>query len=374
MKILDIAPYFHAKSGGIRRYLLEKSFYLKDQSLQHILVIPGKERKVYYLNSTKIYQLPSFPIPMTGGYRFFNSLKEIKEILEIEKPDIVELEGTYMPITALRSGEYRLVVFYHSDIRVDVSFIPLTENLRNKIIDYVIYNKLSHADMIITPSKKQEEFLRSYSLENVCTVNLGVDTKVFNLSKRNPYINKLFGIKDDSFKVIYVGRLSREKNIELMLEVIDMLDTSFFHFIIAGDGPLRRRVKKLSKERANVTYLGYIHDKEELAELYASCDVYLSTSSNETYGLAFLEAQACGCILVATDLYLETQPFKQFLVKDITVNSFYSALIKAVNLQSFHTRKTISTYIQKSFSWEKTFSMLLGVYNQTLSGTFGKLK
>jgi alpha-1,6-mannosyltransferase len=374
MKILDIAPYFHAKSGGIRRYLLEKSFYLKDKPLQHILVIPGKERKVDYLNSTKVYQLPSFPIPMTGGYRFFNSLKEIEEILRIEKPDIVELEGTYIPITALRSEEYRLVVFYHADIRADVSLIPIAGNLKKKIIDYVIYNKLSNADMIITPSKQQEEFLRSYGLENVCTVNLGVDTKVFNLSKRNPYINRLFGIRDDSFKVIYAGRLSRDKNIDLMLEVIDMLNTSFFHFIIAGDGPLKRKVKKFSEKRPNVTYLGYIHDREELAELYASCDIYLSTSSNETYGLAFLEAQACGCILVAVDMGLETQPFKQFLVKDITVSDFYSALIKAVNCQNFYTRQTISTYIHENFSWEKTFSTLLELYYQILSGTLGKLK
>ncbi|MGB9874095.1 MAG: glycosyl transferase family 1, partial [Hydrogenobacter sp.] len=81
MKIVDIAPYFHAKSGGIKRYLLEKSLYLKDKPVEYVVIVPGRKKKLHYINSTKVYQIPSFPIPMTGGYRFFNSLRDIKEIL-----------------------------------------------------------------------------------------------------------------------------------------------------------------------------------------------------------------------------------------------------------------------------------------------------
>ncbi|SNZ14433.1 glycosyltransferase [Hydrogenobacter hydrogenophilus] len=366
MKIVDIAPYFHDKSGGIKRYLLEKSSYLKDKPVEHVVILPGRKKNLQYINSTKVYQLPSFPIPMTGGYRFFNSLRDIKEILRIEKPDIVELEGTYLPITALRSLEYRLVVFYHADVRTDLSFVPLTDGIRKKLIEYTINKKLSKADLIITPSKKQEEFLRSYGIENVQTVNLGVDTEVFNPSKRNPYINNLLGVKEETFKVIYSGRLSPEKNIDLLLEVMSMVDGVFFHFILVGDGPLRKKVEKFAKSYPNITYFGYISSKEQLAELYASSDVFLSTSNSETYGLAFLEAQACGCILVAPDLELETQPFKEFLVKDQKPESFYSALVKAVNHQNFYTRQSISAYIQENFSWERTFSRLVEVYNGIL--------
>ena len=368
MKIVDITPYFHSKSGGIKRYLLEKSKYLKDKPAQHVMIIPGKERRVYHINSTKIYQIPSFPIPMSGGYRFFSSLKEIKEILSIEKPDIVELEGTYLPITALYSEEYRLVVFYHADVRTDASLMPLPERLRKKIVDLTITKKLSKADLILTPSRRQEEFLKSYGLENVLTVNLGVDTEVFNPSKRNPYINAFLGVREDTFKILYVGRLSPEKNIDLLLEVMSMLDTAFFHFILVGDGPLRKKVEKFAKSYPHVTYLGYISEEEKLAELYASAEVFLSASCSETYGLSFLEAQACGCLLVAPDMDLETQPFKEFLVKDLRVESFYEALVKAINCQNYHTRQAVSSFIRERFSWEATFSKLLNIYNGILSG------
>ncbi|MEZ0360365.1 MAG: glycosyltransferase [Hydrogenobacter sp.] len=367
MKVIDVTPYFHSKSGGIRRYLLEKSKYLSDKPVEHAMILPGKERKEYYIYSTKVYQIPSFPIPMSGGYRFFSSLKCIKDIIRLEKPDIVELQGTYLPITSLLSEDYRLVAFYHADVRTDASLIPIPEKFRKKLIDYTIIKKLSKADIVITPSKKQEEFLRNYYLENVITVNLGVDTETFNPSKRNPYINTLLGVKENTFKVIYVGRLSPEKNIDILLEIISLLDPTFFHFIIAGDGPLRRRVENFVKRQPNVTYLGYVSDIEWLAQLYASSDLFLSASYSETYGLSFLEAQACGCILVAPDMDLETQPFKEFLVKDLKVESFYEAIVRAVNCQSFNVRQALSQHIRENFSWDKTFSKLLDIYNGILS-------
>ncbi len=369
MKVVDITPYFHSKSGGIKSYLLEKSKYLQSRNVEHVMVIPGKEKKVYYINSTKVYQISSFPIPMSGGYRFFSSLKEIKDILNLEKPDIVELEGTYLPAVALSSTEYRLIVFYHSDVRSDVNLLPLPERLRKRIVDFTV-KTLSKADLVLTPSKKQEEFLRGCGLERVRTVNLGVDTEVFTPSKRNPYLSTFLGIKESTFKIIYAGRLSPEKNIDLLLETVSMLDIATFHFIVVGDGPLRRKVESFAKKHPNVTFLGYISDKERLAELYASSDIFLSASNSETFGLSFLEAQACGCILVAPDMGLETQPFKEFLVKDLTPESFYCALLEAVNQVSLHTRSRISSYIQENFSWKSTFDKLLDLYEEVLSDRF----
>ncbi len=363
MKLVDITPYFHSKSGGIRRYLLEKVKYLDGKDIEHVLIIPGKERKVYRIGSTKVYQIPSFPIPMSGGYRFFGSFKDIKEILNMEKPNVVELGGTYIPITHFRSERYKIIVFYHADVRTDASLLPIPEKLKEKLIDFTLTKRLSLANLIITPSTRQEEFLRQNGFEKVQTVNLGVDTNVFNTSKRDHYLGRMLGIKDYNFKVVYAGRLSPEKRIDILLEVIDIMDPAFFHFLIVGDGPLRGRVEKFAQKRPNVSYLGYIQKEEDLSKIYASCDVYISASTSETYGLSFLEAQACGCLLVAPDLGLETQPFKDFLVKRPNTESFYDALVKAANAQSFFMREKVSSYIRENFSWERCFEKLLEVYS-----------
>ncbi|MCS6999127.1 MAG: glycosyltransferase [Aquificaceae bacterium] len=362
MKLVDITPYFHRKSGGIKRYLLEKAKFLQGKYVEHVLIIPGKEKRTYYLGSTRVYELPSFPLPLTGGYRFFSSLSEIKEILQREEPDVVELGGTYQPIPFLSSDRYFLSVFYHSDIRTDVSFLPLPEKLKQVLVEYTIKKRLSKADLILTPSKRQEEFLRSYGLEQVTTLNLGVDTHLFNPWKRNPYFGKILGIDENRFRLLYVGRLSPEKNISFLLEFFQHLDPTLFHLVVVGDGPMRRKVEKFTQKLSNITYLGYVQKEEELAEVYASCDVYVSASTGETYGLSFLEAQACGCLLVAPDLGLETQPFKEYLAEELRVEAFYDALMKACNVLSLSLRERVSSYIASNFSWDVTFERLLKIY------------
>lgn len=366
MKLVDITPYFHKKSGGIKRYLLQKARFFQKGEVEHVLIVPGKKRKSSYIGKTRVYELPSFPLPLTGGYRFFSSISEIREILQKEEPDIVELGGTYQIIPFLKSDKYLLSVFYHSDIRLDLSLFPLPERIRQFLIEHTVKKRLSLADLIITPSKKQEEFLRSYGLENIATVNLGVDTRTFNLSKRNPYFERTLRIKQESIKLLYVGRLSPDKNIGFLLEFFQHLDPTLFHLIIVGDGPLRKRVEKLSQRLPNLTYMGYIQAEEELAEIYASCDIYISTSFTETYGLSFLEAQACGCLLVAPNMRLETQPFEEFLAKKISIEDFYEALMKACGALNISTRERVSSYIVNHFSWESTFEKLLNLYRGAL--------
>jgi len=368
MNLIDITPYFHSRSGGIRRYLLEKAKFLKDvPSVRHVIIVPGKEEKIYKLWNSKVYELPSLPILKSGGYRFFRSLNRIKEIIKKEKPNVVELGGTYQPIPQLRSREYILSVFYHADVVGDLSLLPLPNRIRSIFIEHTIRRKLFTADIAITPSKRYEDFLKNYGFDKVKTINLGVDTEIFNPSRKDEEFLRSLGIKTDAFKVLYVGRLSPEKNIDLLLELAESMDPLLFHFVIVGDGALRKKVEKAQKRLANLTYLGYISDPFELAKLYATCDVFLSTSFYETYGLSFLEAQACGCPIIALDMDLESQPFKDFLVKELSIKAFKEALFKLYKNQSNSLRKDISKHIRENFSWEKTFKSLLETYAELTS-------
>jgi len=363
MKLIDLTPYFHSRSGGIRRYLLEKAKFLKDvPSVTHVIIVPGKEEKIYKLWNSKVYELPSLPIPKSGGYRVFISLSKVKEIIRKENPHVTELGGTYQPIPQLRSREYILSVFYHADVVGDLSLLPLPNRMRSILVEHTIRRKLFFADIVITPSKRYEDFLRDYGFDRIKTINLGVDTEIFNPLRKDEEFLKSLGVKTDTFKVLYVGRLSPEKNIDLLLELAESIDPLLFHFVIVGDGALRKKVEKAQKRFTNLTYLGYISDSLELAKLYASCDVFLSPSLYETYGLSFLEAQACGCPIIALDMGLESQPFRDFLVKELSIKAFKEALFKLFKNQSDRLREEISKHIRENFSWKKTFKNLLETY------------
>lgn len=211
-----------------------------------------------------------------------------------------------------------------------------------------------------------QHFLRSLGLKEVVTVNLGVDVKTFNPAKRDPLFERNLGIREGAIKLLYVGRLSKEKNIEFLLRLMKRLSPKRYHLLIVGDGPFRNKVKRFAMENPNVTYLGYLAEKEVLARIYASSDILLSPSLGETFGLTFLEAQACGCILVALDMALESQPFKEFLVRELSEEAFRRTIEIAGKSISKELREVISSQVRENFSWNRTFTTLLSYYKRLL--------
>ncbi|MEN3034125.1 MAG: glycosyltransferase [Aquificaceae bacterium] len=366
MKLADVTPYYHKKSGGVRRYLFEKSRFLSSTDISHILIVPGSTYSETKEGNTTIYTVRSIPLPLSGGYRMFHTLSEVKSILRRESPEILELGGSYQRIDSLVSNNYLLSVFYHADLRTELSLLPVPKKIKKALLFNWI-KKLSKADLVLTPSKKQEEFLKSYGLERVYTVNLGVDSSIFNPFQKDPDFRKNIHIPEDKALLLYVGRLSVEKGLLTLLKFFKQLDKKLFHLVIVGDGPLRSWVLRASKKLPNLTYLEYVGSNLDLARIYASCDIFVSASPLETYGLSFLEAQSCGCVLVSLDMGLETQPFKQFLAKDLSESAFLEAIWRAKNALSQELRMSISNYIRHHFSWDQTFKNLVSLYSNALA-------
>ena len=117
---------------------------------------------------------------------------------------------------------------------------------------------------------------------------------------------KLFGKhKDTDSLLIYVGRLSAEKQIERIKPVLDNIPGACLALV--GDGPYRGQLEKIF-ENTKTNFIGYLSG-EELASAYASGDIFLFPSSTETLGLVLLEAMAAGCpVIGANNCLLYTSP------------------------------------------------------------------
>jgi glycosyltransferase involved in cell wall biosynthesis len=100
--------------------------------------------------------------------------------------------------------------------------------------------------------------------------------------------------------LLYAGRLSREKNLPLLIEMIERLADDF-RLVVAGDGPGAGWLKKEAKVRApgRVHLLGHVGDRAKLLRLYADCDAFIHPNPREPFGIAPLEAMAAGLPLVA---------------------------------------------------------------------------
>lgn len=130
----------------------------------------------------------------------------------------------------------------------------------------------------------------------------GINTDIFHPSKRNGILNRDYGIRRDALKFLYVGRVSREKNLPLLADAFLNLCTTHpdVHLTIVGDGPYAGEMKRLLRD-APATFTGYLSG-EPLQQIYASADIFVFPSTTDTFGNVVLEAQSSGLPVIVSDL------------------------------------------------------------------------
>jgi len=130
----------------------------------------------------------------------------------------------------------------------------------------------------------------------------GVDLNDFNTGFRQDDFWKTYGLDDASFLFIYVGRVSSEKNIDVMLEAFRLLRSQDMEWALAvvGDGPDLERLKATYSSDSSVVFTGYLHGKQ-LATAYASADALVFPSMSDTFGNVVLEAHASGLPAIVSD-------------------------------------------------------------------------
>jgi glycosyltransferase involved in cell wall biosynthesis len=166
-------------------------------------------------------------------------------------------------------------------------------------ISYKLIALLCNAcEKVFTPSEAYKKLLKEKGVreEKIRVFKRGVDTNLFNPSKKvEGFFQRKFGVQVRGNVILYVGRVSKEKNLDAFLYCAKSFPEDTF--IIVGDGPYREEVEK--KKPRNVYLLGYLTG-EDLAKAYASADVFLFPSETETYGQVILEAMASGLPLVVS--------------------------------------------------------------------------
>jgi glycosyltransferase involved in cell wall biosynthesis/phosphatidylserine decarboxylase len=161
------------------------------------------------------------------------------------------------------------------------------------------YNQM---DLIFVPSQSIAAELQQHGIEadKMQVFPRGVDLSQFNPSKRNGYLESHFALQDGR-KLLYVGRVSKEKNLELLGEVFKSLSQRYrdLHLIVVGDGPYLAQMRQ-DMAGTLCLFTGYL-EGEDLAAVFASCDLFVFPSTTDTFGNVVLEAQASGIPVIVSD-------------------------------------------------------------------------
>lgn len=178
--------------------------------------------------------------------------------------------------------------------------IPYTSSFHTNWPDYVktifknipeelilLYLKFIHnnSKKILVTNNAMKNYLENKGFKNLMVWSRGVDRNIFNINRR-----KNLNFEKPIF--LNVGRISKEKNLEDFLN-LDLKGTK----IIVGDGPMLEKYKTKYSDK-NVVFLGP-KKGVELAEIYASSDIFVFPSRTDTFGMVLIEAISCGSPVAA---------------------------------------------------------------------------
>jgi glycosyltransferase involved in cell wall biosynthesis len=192
---------------------------------------------------------------------------------------------------------------------------------------------------VMAPTEVVKRDLQAHGFRNVVTWSRGVDLQIF----RPRHSRRL---QSDPPIFLYVGRVAVEKNIEAFLE-LDLPGSKW----VAGVGPA---LKGIRERYPNVNYLGVL-DQHELAEVYASADVFVFPSKTDTFGLVLLEAMACGLPVAA---YPVTGPLD--VIGDSKTAGVMHADLRTACLQALKLRREDAVTHARKFSWRAASEQFLG--------------
>lgn len=191
---------------------------------------------------------------------------------------------------------------YHTALPQYVMQLTGDSSLEDLMWKFMIwfYNQM---DVVFVPSRTTGRELagRGIKPEKIRFYPRGVDTVGFTPSKRNGFYKRRFQIEDSARKLLYVGRVSKEKNVDLLVPVCKEIFNRHpdVNLVIVGSGPYLDAMKTALSDFP-VIFTGFL-EGEDLKEAYASSDVFVFPSTTDTFGNVVLEAQASGIPVVVTD-------------------------------------------------------------------------
>ncbi|GCE47670.1 glycosyltransferase involved in cell wall biosynthesis [Thermosporothrix hazakensis] len=297
MRVALITENFLPKLDGVTRTLARLLEHLQLTGHQALLLGPDSGMERYAgaeVLGTAGIPLPFYPELRVNFFRplFVRRLYEFRpDIIHVVDPVILGATG----LAAARLLGTPIVSSYHTNLAAyctHFGFPLLTRPMW-------FYNRFIHnqCELTFCPSASTATMLRQQGFTHIRIWPRGVDTALFTPQRRSAELRaRWLQDKRDKCLLLYVGRLSYEKNLRLLVEAYKGMSHERCHLVLVGDGPA---AAELRQELATVpvTFTGYLQG-EELATAYASADLFAFPSTTETFGQAALEALASGLPVV----------------------------------------------------------------------------
>ncbi|WP_017655891.1 glycosyltransferase family 4 protein [Fortiea contorta] len=374
MRIALFTETFLPKIDGIVTRLCYTIEHLQRDGNQVLVIAPSGGVAEY--KGARVYGVSGFPLPLYPELKIALPRPAIGSVLEEFQADIIHVVNPAVlglaGIFYSKMLNIPLVASYHTHLPKYLQHYGL-QSLEGLLWELL---KAGHnqATLNLCTSTAMIEELTAHGIKRLYLWQKGVDTELFHPQLASVSMRShLSQNHPESPLLLYVGRLSAEKEIERMRAILEAIPAA--RLALVGDGPHRQALKE-HFHGTNTYFVGYLTGRE-LASAFASADVFIFPSRTETLGLVLLEAMAAGCPVVAArsggipDIVTDGvngylfEPGEQLSMSD-------SGAIKAVmNLlqhqQKHHTMRENARLEAEKWGWAAATQQLQNYYHKAIS-------
>lgn len=325
MRIALVIENFLPKIDGVTRTLGMVLAHLRAEGHRALVLGPAGAPRRYA--GAGVLVAPGIPIPFYPELRILLPPPAFRRAIERFKPDVMHVVdpmilGAAGIVWARRLG-IPVVSSYHTNLAAYCRYFHLSA-LEQPTWNYrrALHNA---AAITLCPSPSTVATLAAQGFAHLALWPRGVDSAQFSPTGRDEAWRENILGHPVHVMVLYVGRLSHEKNLTALVDAFRALPPGHnAHLVLVGDGPARGELER-ALSGSSVTFTGYLRG-DTLARAYASADIFAFPSQTETFGQVVLEAMASGLPVVA---------FAAEGVRDLVVDGETGLLVSPHNTSDF---------------------------------------
>ena len=306
LKIAIVTETWSPEINGVALSLLQLCKGLQKQGHKILLIRPEQKQSCqeFLPNKeclVKAQSIPKYPSLQFGWPQFL----KVSNALDTFAPNVVHIvtEGP-LGLSVLQAAKAKGIPVssgFHSPFQEFSRFFDLAFLV--KPIQHYLRWFHNNTQMTCIPSKETEYILRQFGVScPLVVVGRGVDIACFSPEHYSNVLRQQWKATSETTVMLYVGRLSPEKEIDVVVNAylaMKQRAKQDIKLVIVGDGPDRGRLETLC-QGSDVVFTGVLTGLN-LAQAYASANVFVFASQVETFGNVVLEAMASGLPIIAYD-------------------------------------------------------------------------
>lgn len=315
MKIIDVAEFYTDQGGGVKTYINQKLKAGAEHGHEIVIVAPGEDWGEEERYGGRVIWVKGPRLPVDWRYYILWREKAVHHILDREKPDVVEGSSPWTGgwFAGRWKGEAVKTFIFHQDPVAAYPHTLLGNALGFDKVDKLFgfyWNYLkrlsSNFDATVVSGDWLGERIGKHGVKNPIPVPFGIDKDFFSPNRRDKKLRAellaKFGLPETAKLMIAISRHHPEKRLGTVIDGFSQAaEEEPMGVLVFGDGPIRKFVEYKANKTPHVQLMGFTENRDELANILASCDYFVHGSSAETYGIVVAEAVCSGLPVVVPE-------------------------------------------------------------------------